>query len=195
VRTALFAYGSLVSPRSAERTLARPVADAIPARLIGWRRRWSQARDNLTSEKTFARVADGSIPPYVLGLNVEPGGGAEGGPNGVLFEVSEPEIARLDVREIRYDRVVVSAQIDRDAGSPEFDRVITYVGKPANFAPDPPPGAVVLASYVEAVESAFAALGEAQLRLYLDTTEAPPVEVVEASLVRDHIPPGNPRDW
>ena len=70
-RLALFAYGSLVSPASAARTLGRPVEAPAPARLPGWRRRWSLARDNLRSEKTFAR-ADGSAPPYFLGLNIEP---------------------------------------------------------------------------------------------------------------------------
>jgi hypothetical protein len=53
----------------------------------------------------------------------------------------------------------------------------------------------VIAAYAERVESAFAALGEDQLRLYRETTGPPPVEVIDAVLVRDRIPPGNPREW
>ena len=69
-RLAVFGYASLVSPASASHTLGRPVAP-IPARLQGWTRAWSLARDNRTSEKTFARP-DGSEPAYCLGLNLEP---------------------------------------------------------------------------------------------------------------------------
>ena len=55
-RLAVFAYGSLASLASAERTLGRPVEPGGQVRLAGWRRRWSLARDNLLSEKTFARA-------------------------------------------------------------------------------------------------------------------------------------------
>jgi hypothetical protein len=187
-RVAMFAYGSLVSAESAARTLGRPVPEPTPARLAGWRRRWSQFRDNRAVEKTFARRADGSIPPHVLGLTIEPADDVAESPNGGLVEVSEDELRRLDVREIRYDRIEVPAM----AG---FERVFAYRAKPAYRAPRPPSGAVVIAAYLDQVEAAFAALGNDQLRLYHETTGPPPVEVVDAVLVRDRIPPGNPREW
>jgi hypothetical protein len=191
-RLALFGYASLVSPDSASRTLGRPVDPVAIARLPGWRRSWSQARDNLTCEKTFARSADGSLFRHVLGLNLEPRDDADEAPNGVLLELTDEELRRLDVREMRYDRVDVTGQIDAPRG---IDRVFTYTAKEAHFAPDPPEDTVVLASYARTVESAFAALGTGQRDVYLSTTGPPPVEVVEAVLVRDRIPPGNPRDW
>jgi hypothetical protein len=187
-RVALFAYGSRVNTDSAEATLGRPVPLPPPVRLGGWRRRWSQARDNLAVEKTFARRADGSLPRHVLGLNIEPSRHAEEAPNGVLLAVTEEELRRLDVREMRYDRVELGA-----LGG--FDRVFAYTAKRAHHAPDPPPDAVVIASYVERLESAFAALGPEQLRIYRETTGPPPVEVIDAVLVRDRVPPGNPREW
>ena len=187
-RLALFAYGSLVSPESASTTLGRSPARAGPARLQGWRRRWSQVRDNVAVEKTFALRSDGTIPPNVLGLNLEPSDVDSVAPNGVLYEVSEDELRRLDVREMRYDRIEVEAL----AG---FDRVFTYTAKPANRAAEPPPGAVVIEAYVQGVERAFAALGAEHLRVFRETTGPPPVEVIEAALVRDRIPPGNPREW
>ncbi len=210
-RIAVFGYASLVSPESAARTLGRPLPrEPELAQLPGWRRRWSLARENEKVEKTFARV-DGSIPRYVLGLNLESteGGGigafwshtdqkAPIGANGVLIEVMEDELARLDVREMRYDRMDVTADITSLGAavpSNSYDQVITYTAKPAHYAPAPPPDAVVLSSYVVAVEAAFAALGEQQLEHYRATTDTPPVEVVEAKLVRDQIPPGNPREW
>jgi len=195
-RLAVFGYASLVSPESASETLSRPIADGTPARLDGWRRRWSAARDNLASEKTFARREDESLPSRILGLNVEPSATADEAPNGLLLEVSEPELRRLDMREMRYDRVEVTGAIRVPNGATAgFDRVFTYRVKPAHFAPVCPPGAVVIGAYTARVEAAFAALGDEQLRLYRATTGPPPVEVIDAVLVRDRIRPGNPREW
>jgi cation transport regulator ChaC len=190
-RLAVFAYGSLASLASAERTLGRPVRDARPARLAGWRRSWSQARDNLRSEKTFAR-ADGTVPAYCLGLNIERRTGP--GPNGALIEVTEEELDRLAVREMRYDRVEVTAEIAAFE-SLAVDRVVTFTAKRSNYAEAPPRGSIILASYARAVEAAFESLGPGQLELFLQTTEPRPVEIVEGVLVRDRIPAGNPREW
>jgi hypothetical protein len=188
-RLALFAYGSLVSPSSAERTLGRPIEHAELARLAGWRRRWSQIRDNLATEKTFAHAKSGVVPPHCVGLNLERDPEAPG-PNGVLLEVSDAELERLAIREIRYDRIDVTG----DSGM-GFDRVVTFTAKPENFAPTPPPGAVILAPYLRAVEGAFGTLGADQLDLFRETTGPTPVEVIESVLVHDEIPHGNPRDW
>lgn len=188
---ALFAYGSLVSIPSAERTLGRPMGRVEPVRLAGWRRRWSQVRDNRAVEKTFAHAKTGAVPTHCLGLNIEPEDGVPG-PNGLLIEITETELERLDLREIRYRRVEVTDAIPSDS---RFGRVFSFTAKPENFAPTPPPGAVVLAPYLRAVEAAFGALGEDQLELYRETTGEVPVDVIEATLVRDEIPPGNPRDW
>jgi hypothetical protein len=187
----VFAYGSLVSLASAERTLGRPVQSAGPARLAGWRRSWSQARDNLRSEKTFA-LADGTTPSHCLGLNVARRTGP--GPNGALIEITEAELDRLAVREIRYDAVEVTNEIAAE-DSPGFDRVVTFTAKAENYAETPPPGSVILAAYARAIEAAFESLGPGQLELYRESTEPQPVEVVEGILVRDRIPAGNPREW
>ena len=191
---ALFAYGSLVDRESAARTLARPVDQVWPARLCGWRRRFSQARDNATCEKTFAR-RDGGIPETILGLNVEPSEQRSLTPNGALIAVGEGELARLDVREIRYDRRTVTEAVEAAPGCPHFERVVTYVAKQRHHAPAPPPGAVILASYAEAVEAAFDRLGGEHGAEYRRTTLPYPVELIEGVLIRDRIPEGNPRDW
>lgn len=191
---ALFGYGSLVSSESASLTLGRPVPPPRPARLHGWRRRWSQKRDNLTCEKTFA-LADGRCPEWILGLNLEPGEDEAGPVNGVLLELSESELERLDIREIRYDRVEVTDLVEGIDGSVNSDRVVAYRAKLAHHAPQPPPDAVILASYASAIEDAFRALGPDELDRYRATTGPFPVERVAAKLVRDRIPPGNPRAW
>ena len=193
---ALFAYGSLVSAPSAEATLGRPVDHPVPVQLAGWRRRWSQVRDNRATEKTFAEASTGAVPTHCLGLNVEPvpdDGGL--GPNGVLIKASAIELDRLDAREIRYNRVDVTDAVRPATTSLGFERVISFAAKPENFAPTPPPGAVILAPYLRAVEAGFSALGADHLDRFRKTTGPAPVDVIEAVLVRDEIPPGNPRDW
>jgi hypothetical protein len=195
-RLGIFVYGSLASLASAERTLGRPVEHAAVARLAGWRRSWSQARDNLACEKTFARADDGTVPRYCLGLNLEPAAGA--GPNGALIELGADELERLDLREIRYDRVDVTPDLvtsEPATGDAPLERVFTFTAKPANYVEAPPPEAVILASYARAVEAAFDALGPQQLELFRETTGPYPVDVVEGILIRDEILVGNPREW
>jgi cation transport regulator ChaC len=187
----LFGYGSLVLPKSASMTLGREVTEMRPARLGEWRRRFSQRRDNLTCEKTFECI-DGRRPEWILGLNVEEGEDEAGPVNGVVIELTEAELDRLDVREIRYDRVEVTDLVEGD-DLPE--RIVTYTAKEFHFAPEPPEDAVILATYAEAVEKGFEALGPGQLEHYLATTGPYPVERVSATLIVDRIPEGNPRAW
>jgi cation transport regulator ChaC len=187
----LFGYGSLVLPESASMTLGREVGAMRPARLRGWRRRFSQGRDNLTCEKTF-ECAGGWRPEWILGLNVERGQDGAGPVNGVVIELTEAELDRLDIREIRYDRVDVTDLVEGD-GLP--NRIVTYTAKDFHFKPEPPEDAVILATYAEAVERGFEGLGPGQLEQYLETTGPDPVERVTAELVVDRIPEGNPRAW
>ena len=192
-RYGIFVFGSLVSPESAARTLGRTVEASAPLRLTGWRRRWTTKRDNHASEKTFARSSDGSLPSHVLGLNLEPSDDPAEAPNGVILELSAEELERLDLREMRYDRFAVGEYVEAPAG---LDGLFAYRAKPEHHAPQPPAGAIVIASYASFVEAAFEALGPAERELYAETTGPPPVEIAEAVLVTDRaIPAGNPREW
>ena len=87
--------------------------------------------------------------------------------------------------------VVVSDSI---AGEGLPERIVTYTAKDFHFAPEPPEDSVILATYVAAVELGFTQLGDGELDHYLATTPYP-VERVEAELVIDRIPEGNPRAW
>ena len=94
---------------------------------------------------------------------------------------------------MRYQRVEVS---ERSRGSPPASTASSPTrARPEHFAPEPPAGAVRMAPYLRALEAAFGELGEGQWELFLRTTGLPPVELIEPQLVRDEIPPGNPRDW
>lgn len=189
-RLGLFGYGSLVLHESASMTLGRLAGEPRRARLHDWKRRFSQRRDNLTCEKTF-ECAGGWRPEWILGLNVEEGEDEAGPVNGVVLELAEEELDRLDIREIRYDRVEVTGSIEGE-GLPE--RIVTYTAKEFHFAPVPPPDSIILETYASAVELGFESLGPRELDHYLATTPYP-VERHEATLVVDRIPEGNPRDW
>ncbi len=193
-RLAIFGYGSLVSRTSAAQTLGRPVNAVKPARLHGWTRAWTLVRDNLASEKTFAR-ADGTLPRFCLGLNLEPSEQPTA-PNGALIAVSEAELIRLDLREMRYLRVEVSEQIELDGGAVDFDRIYAYTARPEHRRAMPPPDTILIALYLRAVESAFDELGPTELDRFRETTLPPGAGAVDAHLVDgERIPPGNPRDW
>jgi cation transport regulator ChaC len=189
-RVGLFGYGSLVLRESASMTLGRPIDELQPAQLHDWRRRFSQRRDNLTCEKTF-ECEGGWRPEWILGLNVEEGEDAAGPVNGVVIELTEAELDRLDIREIRYDRVDVTGSVD---GEDLPERIVTYKAKAFHFAPEPPEDSVILATYAAAVEEGFEVLGPDELEHYLATTPYP-VDQVAATLVIDKIPDGNPRAW
>jgi hypothetical protein len=194
-RLAVFGYGSLVSRASVAETLGHDAAPPVSARLAGWRRRWSLVRDNARAEKGFEPL-EGDPFDFCLGLNLEraPDAPEDKWPNGALIELTEAELDRLDLRELRYNRVEVTGDVRGD-GPPGFDTVFIYTAKARNFAADPPPRSVVLASYLRACELAFAELGEDEPAAFARTTGDPPAPVVEARLVRDEIPAGNPRAW
>ena len=191
-RIAVFAYGSLVSPISAAATLGGEPPVPRPAELRGWRRGFSQARRNRACEKTFARRDTGEVPEWILGLAVDPD--PEGWVNGALIELDEEQASRLDRRELRYERRDVTEDVHLPSAT-KPGHVYTYVARAANRAPEPPGGAVILRAYAEATEAAFARLGPAELSRYRESTLIPPVEFVDGVLIRDEIPPGNPRTW
>ena len=193
-RLAVFGYGSLVSCASLALTLGREAPAPILARLRGWRRRWSIYRKNAAHEKVFERL-DGEPFEHVVGLNLERASDAVEAewPNGALIELTADELRRLDLRELRYDRVEVTAGVPAERHG--FDHVYAYTAKAAHFAKATPPGAIVIASYVQAVKTAFDELGPGEWELFKTTTGEPPAPVAEVRLLADAIPEGNPRAW
>ena len=194
MRLAVFGYGSLVSRASIAQTLGHEAPAPIPALLAGWRRRWSIYRVNTAHEKVFERV-DGEPFEHIVGLNIEraPGAAEAEWPNGALIELTQDELERLDRREVRYDRVEVTDGVVADG--PAFDRVYAFTAKEGHFAVETPPDSIIIASYVRACEAAFGELGPEGWERFLATTGEFPAPVVDARLVVDEIPEGNPRAW
>ena len=162
----MFGYGSLVSRASITDTLGRDVPAPVPARLAGWRRRWSIYRVNTAHEKVFERV-DGEPFEHISGRRAPE---AEW-PNGALIGLTDAELERLDRREVRYDRVEVTDAVVADGA--EFDRVYAFKAKEGHFAEETPCDAIIIASYVHACEAAFNELGPDWERFMATTGEFP----------------------
>lgn len=195
-RIAVFGYGSLVSRASIAETLGHEAPPPIPARLEGWVRRWSIARHNERHEKTFERL-DGEPFEHVLGLNIEraPHADPDEWVNGGLIEVTGDALDRLDLREVRYNRVEVTDAVRMEDGTHgTFDQVVAFEAKPEFYAPEPPPRSITIAAYVRACEEAFAELGPGEAHRFAATTPMAATQA-EVRLVGDSIPAGNPRAW
>jgi hypothetical protein len=161
----VFGYGSLAAelPFTPSRKLHD---DGFVTDLPGFARGWGVAMDNrrdLPGYKYYT-AADGSRPPvFVSFLDVVPAGGAAA-VNGLCLPVDDGQLARLDRRERNYSRLDVSDRIQARGA-----RVWVYIGTPP--ARERLRGArhdglaVIDATYLSAVERAFAALGADELAL------------------------------
>jgi hypothetical protein len=181
VKQYVFGYGSLVSPRQVAVTLGRQVDLIYPVELRDWVRDWSIVLENSSSPRCY-ELADGTVPENVACLTIRRPLKNEKAtnPNGVLIEVTEEDILRLDDRERHYDRVDVTGQINGE----HEGRVFTYVSRPqysrmlSDFDDVILPG-----SYSEVVEQAFQDLGDDMYKNYVQSTLQPALPLHETVFV------------
>ena len=178
----VFGYGSLVSKKSIEHTIGRDPGELISAELKGWVRNWSVVLDNSTTIRRFELLPDHQTPHYVAARTVRRPRDHEiaPNPNGVLFEVSDEDIARMDEREDHYVRQDVTSDI---LGEVEVGSCIyTYVGKDEFCVKENDNRYIILpGSYLKLVESNF---DEENLKKFRETTlpaEYPIPETVHSS--------------
>lgn len=144
----LLAYGSLVADLP---------GDPYAREVRGLRRQWGVAMDNrvdLPGYKMYVRSGTGERHAghvAFLDLVEEPGAGF----GGVLFELSDGELADLDVRERNYSRVDVTSNVIDPPGP-----VVAYIGTEegrARFEAGASRGDLVVSeAYVEQVGGASA---------------------------------------
>jgi hypothetical protein len=167
----VFGYGSLVDG---------PVRPAV---LPGWRRTWGIAMDNavdLPGYKHYEVPGTGERPAVMVAfLDVAPDPAGE--VPGVVFEVSEEELAALDRRERNYAR----ADVETSEGP-----ATTFAGRPESRARRDRGMAesrcVVQRAYLEAVRTGFEALEPGGAARFDATTGPLPGPVID--LVRvDHV--------
>lgn len=176
--SAIFGYGSLLWQPSMERTLGRPYEGTpVVAHLPGWRRVWDVAMANETFyfEKSDATRCQ---PARIAYLNIRRGDAAV---NGLLYAVSQAELAAFDQREEPYDRVDVTDAIE--GAAVRGGRTYVYVGKPARLViwPQEREQVAIRATYLDIIENGLRALGEGFRADYLRSTDPPP----PASVIAD----------
>ncbi len=163
----VFAYGSLLNPRSLARTLPTMAEqDPIPAHLAGFQRTFTVAFPNGGEQTDKAYFDDhGRRPPFVLFANAVPVAPHADGSvavqrddrgdaplNGVLVAVSGAELSRLADRERRYRIIDVSHLITLtvDAGQPPA-QCVTFVGQPRFTRPHDVAAGVVARGYLDTI--------------------------------------------
>lgn len=165
----LFVYGSLVNPSEVVRTLGHPAKTVHPVRLDGWIREWGVAIDYSVSRQRLLSIENTDSFSYVAALNVRPAEHGERAtdPNGVLIEVSDDDLTKLDARESHYTLTDVTEHI---VGAPE-GLIYTYSGKEQFHVARLNQDAVAIPeSYATLVLDSFSTLGDDMRTQYLQTT-------------------------
>ncbi len=162
----LVAYGSLMSLSSMEQTLGHKyTGPVLQIHVKGYQRGWTllrlindpQAPAGSTQRKAFLSRDGQQIPvDGFVQLNIQPTKG--GRINGILYVVTDAELAKLDAREYGYRRVDVTDKIEefRLAGGKAY----AYEGLPAYTEGTVPKGTYVLIQeFVDSVIGACDGLG------------------------------------
>ncbi len=140
-----FGYGSLVN-----RQTRPPHEQALPARLVGWRRSWTH---RVTKRNSHTNCSSLTIDPVD-----EPGAGIDG----ALVSLPAADLPLLDAREAGYARIAVSmadvkllAEPERGVAVPAAEEVIlVYRSLPENrhsASVDFP----ILQSYIDCVMAGY----------------------------------------
>jgi Gamma-glutamyl cyclotransferase, AIG2-like len=179
----VFGYASLASEL---------IGSGRVAVLEGYRRVWGVATDNahaIPGYKRYLLRSDGSAPDvFVAFLDVIEQESST--VNGVLAPIDDDRLVELDRRERNYDRIDVTAAIDR----PPAGRVWTYVGsRPGRERLERGRrlgAAVVARAYADAVDAAFRALGDGEHMRFLASTDLDGLPTLD--LERVDLPPAEP---
>jgi len=181
-KTFLFGYGSLVDHKNLGAFLARlgvVCGEIVDGNLRGYRRLWNVAMNNTVDIPGYKYYIDPSTRErpavFVTFINIRES--AESNCNGVIFEVSEATLPEFDRRERNYRRIDVSGNFH-----PHVDGTVwAYIARDegiARYEEGLRTGtAVIHEQYLNAIESAFRASGDAALKAFRQSTDAPEVPV------------------
>lgn len=172
-RIFVFAYGSLLNRRDAERSLRRELPPApLLAVAHGFTRVWRAPERVL-----FERAASAQIAAF-LDLKRAPGQWV----NGVLIEVTTQELERLRFRELGYDCVDITGVVETSAGKPP-GIVFAFFSKQPLGDQD---ALVVPAHYVDLVKEGVQALPLAFQAQFWATTAPLPAACAPGDYVFTH---------
>lgn len=182
----VFGYASLADPHD---PLVRRTAGGRGAQLVRvpGRRRWVAGMRNRAAENDDRHYVDaetgGRPDVVVVTLSLEPGTDEV---DGVAIPVTHDELARFDLRERRYDRIVLDGVEGAVLDRPLWTYTATARARADHEAGVRDGTAVVSHDYVRRVEGAFAARGPAALAAYAASTDGPGVPSAPLVLRRAH---------
>lgn len=174
-KVAIFGYGSLMNKASFERTLGRRIdpSEFSWNYLNGYARSWTLYHEvkNLPEEKKLL------LPPtkkYIVYLDITPKANSK--IIGSLVTISSQELLKFDAREINYDRIDVTDNLD---AIPDGITVYTYIGnKRYKTALVPLSECVIIKEYIEIVESGVNNLCEADRDEFWKSTIRTDIDIV-----------------
>ena len=162
-RIAVFAYGSLVDPRERCADTRAPGPRSSPARLVGWRRRWSVCRDNLQVGEDLR-----DRPPRRRGPALHPRPQRRARRRGRARAGARTEPCSRSARPNWSASTCASCATTASRSPSRWRRRCASTrsspSPPARSTtrPSRPAGAVILAPYLRTVEAAFDAIGRAR---------------------------------
>ncbi len=153
----IFGYGSLINPKSIQRTLGREirVEDLVEAKIHDHIRKW-QLVDWVLIEGSDKK----SIPAIFLDLVWLP----EVKTNGILVPLAADELHKMDQRERNYNRINVSTFIEPKVN----EHIYTYMGKKEHVTP--PKESCVLVQYENIIEEGLRFWGKEFEQQYYEST-------------------------
>ncbi|MEZ5449573.1 MAG: gamma-glutamylcyclotransferase family protein [Thiolinea sp.] len=167
----VFGYGSLLNPGSAAKTLGRTLAagDLLCTTLPGYRRSWTAS--------SFIRSANHGVvrPCQALFLDLSSCQDPQCSCNGVALQVTEQELAALDIREMGYRRCTVELQLENGHVQPGYAYVMPDCCKQKQ--------GVIPARYKRLIEEALHNYSNDFVLRFWQTTLPSNAEVVEGEYV------------
>lgn len=175
MKIAVFGYGSLVNPKSLQRTLGKlPLSQ--PVILNNWQRDWSAILENVESSSHYTLI-DGDVPKNVAVLNIQRAPNSI--VNGILIGCTSQELEALIKREVHYSIVDVTDDIEDVFG---YDKIYSFTAK-SEFTGSRDTDVIIPKSYLDLVEEGFRSLSKDQLAMYLKTTPTPTHRVKKARFI------------
>ena len=151
-------YGSLVNPRSQERTLGEPVP-SVPIRIsheFGYRRVWNYKITDMSTALGIEKTS----PDYADTIN------------GVIFPVVGDDLEALDIRERNYDRIEVPWEFIQSVGwmrLPSEGTVWMYIPKEESVQ-QPTLKEPIIQSYIDLAMEGYLSYSDDFGREFIETT-------------------------
>ena len=169
----IFGYGSLINPRSAEKTLGRSLCSnelsctTLPDHLRSW-----TARDCIK-----LKAGDQIRPCEALFLDLTASPGSSCG--GVAIQVCERELRMLDTRENAYERCAVELMCSEGKLIQAFAYMMPESEKIHQ--------GIILARYKQIIDDALSEYPESFARRFWQDTAPTASQVVEGEYIFEHV--------